>query len=167
MKRKLAQYCGISYRLRNHFNYNTSRKFHYSCVYSTLSVWGGIWQCTSHCETIIELHKRTVTNLFAKYFLEYSDNFQLVKVLKFVDAYKLKVAINLFRMTKSGELPSLQHNLNPMYPSHMWYGMWKLQTLLTKVQTCCNKLYSHSVGTTYLLHRQKIFYNKASKSNHI
>ena len=108
LERKLAQYCGISYRLRNHFNYNTARKFYYSCVYSTftycLSVWGGVSQCTSRCERIIKLQKRVVSNLFTKYFLEGNDIFKSAKLLKFGDAYKLKVAIYMFRMTKSGEL---------------------------------------------------------------
>ena len=76
--------------------------------------------CTSRCERIKQLLKRIVTDLFAKCFLEYNDIFKSAKLLKIIDAYKLKVAIYMFRMTMSGELLSLHRSPNPTYPSHMF-----------------------------------------------
>ena len=80
MERKLTQYCGISYRLMNDFNYDTARKLYYSCVYSTFtscrSVWRDVSQCTSRCERIIKLQQRIVKNVFAKYFLKYNVMFK-------------------------------------------------------------------------------------------
>ena len=55
-EKKLTQYCGISYRLRNHFNYNTARKLYYLCVYITfsyfVSLWGGV--CKVVCKVVVK-----------------------------------------------------------------------------------------------------------------
>ena len=85
--------------------------------------------------------KRIVSNLFSKYFLEYNDIFISAKLLKFDDAYKLKVAIYKFRMTKSGELPSLKHSLNPTYPSHT-YGSRHRGSLISSHTVSESRKYS-------------------------
>ena len=122
IERKLAQFCGVSFRLRNHFNKNTALKFYYSCVYSAfnycISVWGGVSICTGRCDRIIRLQRRIVVNLFSKYFPEDAEIFKCMEILKFDDVYKLRVACYMFRMLQFDEYPSLLSNLNLTYPDH-------------------------------------------------
>ena len=122
VERKLAQFCGVSYRLKNHFNRSTALKFYYSCVYSAfnycISVWGGVSICTGRCDRIIRLHRRIVLNLFSKYFSEDTEIFKSMEILKFTDIYKLRVAVYMFRMIQLNEFPALLSNLNLTYPDH-------------------------------------------------
>ena len=122
VENKLVQLCGASYRLKKHFNKSTALNFYYSCVYSVfnycLCVWGGVSLCTTRCNRIASLQKRILKNLFCECTLESDDIFKSMRILKFIDVYKLRVAIFMFRIIKLGEFPQLKLSLNLVYPDH-------------------------------------------------
>ena len=121
IENKLARLCGVSFRLKSHFNLDTAKKFYFSCVYGTLgyclSNWGGASLCSSRCDRIQRLQKRIAENLFRKFHLN-GCIFKAMKILKFKDIYRLKVATHMFKLEKLNCAPYLQNIINLSHPSH-------------------------------------------------
>ena len=119
---KLSQLCGVSYRLKNHFDTNTAKNFYYSLVYSSLTycicIWGGVIQCTQRCSRILSLHRRIVNNLFLGFCRNDECVFKKFKILKLRDVHIFNVSIYMFRIIKLNECPTLQSGIDLIYPDH-------------------------------------------------
>ena len=92
IKSKLSSLCGVSFRLKNHFNFRCANNFYYALVYSIVSycivVWGGVLECTHRGDGLERLYKKTVKNLFSKFYSQNLCTFKAAKVLKLEDIYK-------------------------------------------------------------------------------
>ena len=119
---RLSSYCGVSYRLKGHFNRETALKFYWSCVYSVISyclaTWGGVSVCSQRCRRIERLHRRVVKNLFSKYFSQSQDIFKSTNLLKFSDIYRFRAACYMFKVVRLNSIPSLENSLNLTLPDH-------------------------------------------------
>ena len=120
--KKLSRLSGVSSRLMKYFNYNASKSFYYSCVYSALtyciSVWGGTLQCNHSGDRIVKLQKRIVKNLFAKFSNPDLCIFKSNRLLKLGDIHKLYVAIHMFKLVKLESNETLDASVQREYPEH-------------------------------------------------
>ena len=70
VKSKLAQFSGITYKLKNFFNSQTASNYYFSCVYSVIiyciAAWGGAIHIAGTDRKLVELHAEIVRNLFRK-----------------------------------------------------------------------------------------------------
>ena len=120
---KLSQFCGISYRLRNHFSPLSAKSYYYACVYSILTycicVWGGVMKCSRRADHLVKLQERIIRNIFHKYHREYTTCiFKTHKMLKLPDIHTLYIGIYMYKINKLNRCPTLNSNLNLSYPSH-------------------------------------------------
>ena len=119
---KIAKLCSISYRIRNDLNLKSAKNVYFSCIYSILTycicVYGGVLQCTSRGDRLINLHKRSVKNLFGRFGNRNVCIFKNMGILKLVDIHKFYVAIYMYKVLKMNLCPTLQMNLDINTPSH-------------------------------------------------
>ena len=119
---KLSRYCGVSYRLKQHFNRDTALKYYYSCVYGTirycLANYGGVAMCTRRCQRVESLQKRIVENLFRNFCQKDGCIFKEMKLLKFPDIYRASVSSYMFQVMILKYVPCLEKALSLGYPSH-------------------------------------------------
>ena len=122
IKSKLSSLCGVSFRLKNHLNFRCANNFYYALVYSIVSycivVWGGVLECTHRGDGLERLYKRTVKNLFSKFYSQNLCTFKAANVLKLEDIYKYKTAVLMFRILKLDHFPSIRSKINLTQPDH-------------------------------------------------
>ena len=121
---RISRMCGISYKLKDHFNMSTAKNMYYACVYSVLvyciCVWGGLLTSTHKADRLSHLHSKTVTNLFSKFFSNTNCIFKNMNILKLIDIHNLYAGIYMYKVLKLNQCPTVQANLNLSYPSHTY-----------------------------------------------
>ena len=123
VKSRLSQFCGVSYRLKNYFNFHSAKNVYYSCVYSIITycitVWGGILENTGKGYELQRLHNRIVKYIFINHSTEFNVClFKQYKILKMVDVYKFYVALKMFKIVHLDMYPTLQSDLNLNIQQH-------------------------------------------------
>ena len=122
---KLSKLCGVTYRLQELLDLKSAKNVYYSCIYSVITygicVWGGVLRCTQRGKRLIKLHERSVKNLFCSFFPRSTCIFKQLEILKLIDIYRLNIAIYMFKVTKLNLCPTLQNNLDLLYPSHNYF----------------------------------------------
>ena len=122
IKSKLSSLCGVSFRLKNHFNLQSANSFYYALVYSVVSycivVWGGLLECTHRGDVLDRLYSKAVKNIFSKFYSQSMCTFKAANILKLCDIYKYRTAIIMFRILKLGHFPSIRNSIDLAYPDH-------------------------------------------------
>ena len=122
LKGRLAQYCGITYRLSNYFSLQTAKTFYFSFIYSLISycmcIWGGVFHTSRRAENIRKLHNRIVKNLFLKYFVDSNDIYKNIDILRIDDLFKWRCSVYMFKILKYNMYPTLQECLNLLTLNH-------------------------------------------------
>ena len=125
IKSRLSQLCGITYRLKRYFNLKAAKNMYYACVYPLVSycitVWGGVFCCTSKGNELQKLQSRIVRNLF-QHHNEVANCclFKANRILKLKDVYILYSCIYMFKVIKLNICPSLQSTLDLQIRDHCY-----------------------------------------------
>jgi len=122
VKTKLARYAGVTYRLKNYFNFHSAKNLYYSCIYSILSycivVWGGVFTCTQKGIALQRLQNKIVKNLFSVHFHNSGCMYKQVRLLKLVDIYRFYISMYMYKIVRDNKYQTLKTNLNLQLPSH-------------------------------------------------
>ena len=99
---------------------------YYACIYSLVSycitVWGGIFCCTSKGTDLQKLHTRIVNNLFHHHSTDGNNClFKNFKILKLKDLYVFHACIYMFKVVKLNICPSLQSTLDLRIRDHCYH----------------------------------------------
>ena len=118
----LSRMCGITFRLKRHFDLQSAKNLYFACIYAFLTycigVWGGVIQCTTKTERLNNLHIRAVNNLFAELCPPNTNIFKHLKLLTLNDIHRLYAAMQMFKVVRLNQCPTVQMNLNLTYPEH-------------------------------------------------
>ena len=118
LKSKLARFSGVARRLCHFMNLGAARKYYYSCIYSALvycvSVWGGAVLLSYRGQKLIDLHRKLVLTLFAK-FSSMHCPFKTIKILKIPDIHRFYCAIHMYKLVvlkENKHLRATRHDNN-------------------------------------------------------
>ena len=81
-------------------------------------MWGGTFLCTRRADSLIQLQRKIIENLFSRHFpnsrcLNYD-----AQILRMDDVYRMRVGIYMYRVVMLGECPDLRANLDLRLPDH-------------------------------------------------
>ena len=131
---RLSQLCGISFRLKQYFNFDAAKKFYYAFVYSVLTygiaVWGGVILSSNKCARLDRLHSKIIFNLFSSFYPNSECLYKEVGILKLNDIYKLRICIYMYRALNTNMYPSLSNSLTISYPAYRYPTSSKDQIIL-------------------------------------
>ena len=118
----MARLCGVTYQFQNHLNLISAKNIYYACIYSKLTycicVYGGIFQCTQRGKRLINLQERAVKNLFSPFCNKNICIFKQTNLLKLKDIHVLYMGIYMYKILNQNLCPTLQSNLDLIYPNH-------------------------------------------------
>ena len=122
IKSRLAQLCGVTYKLKNLTTLESAKMFYFSCIYSVVTycivAWGGVLSNSSAAGAVCKLHSKIATNLFRKFYPGTGCIFKSVKILKLLDIHKFHACVYMFKIIKLNLCPTVSENLRLRYPPH-------------------------------------------------
>ena len=90
----------------------------YSSVTCSITVWGGIFCYTERGQELQTLYKAIVRNLFGDMYENNHCIFKTNSILKLIDIYEQNVSIEMFKLSKLVQYPSLMNDLNLRSNNH-------------------------------------------------
>ena len=122
VKKKLQQFSGISFRIKNYLNLDAAKNLYYGCIYSVIKycivAWGGVLHCTQRAASLVRLQDKIISNLFSRFCCRDSNLYKSMNMLKITDIHRFYCALYMFRLIKSNSCPTLNDCVNISYPSH-------------------------------------------------